>query len=51
VGEPFRLVAKFDVDVAYWVSDDTNDVVHNLVEPPLEVSCDVFMQEDSSSLG
>ena len=51
VGEPFRLVAKFDVDVAYWMSDDTNDVVHNLVEPPLEVSCDVFVQEDSSSLG
>ena len=31
VGEPFGLVAKFDVDGAYCESGDTFDMVHNLV--------------------
>ena len=34
MGEPFGVVAKFDVDAAYCESKDTHDVVHNLVETP-----------------
>ena len=32
-------------------SEDTYAVVHNLVETYLEVSCDVYVHEGSSSLG
>ena len=41
MGEPFVLVFKFDVGAMCCESEDTFDVVHNLVETPLEVSCDV----------
>jgi len=50
MGEPFGLIAKFVVDDAYYESEDTYDVMHNLVETPLEVSCDMHVQEESSSL-
>ena len=49
--EPFGLVAKFDMDVAYCESKHTFDVVNDLVETPLEGSCDVYVHEGSSSLG
>jgi len=45
------LVAKFDVDVAYCESNDTYNEVPNLVETSLEGSCDVYVHEESSSLG
>ena len=40
VGDPFGFT-KFDVGVACCELEDVFDVVHNLVETPLEVSCDV----------
>jgi len=49
VCEPIGLVAKFDVHYAHFESEDTYDVVHNIVENPLEGCCDVFVHEASSS--
>ena len=51
VGELFRLVTKFNVGVVYYESKDIFDVEHNLVETPLEVSYDMYVHEESSSLG
>jgi len=36
VGEPFGFVARSDVDDACCESEDTFNVVHNLVETSLE---------------
>ena len=36
MGEPLGLIAKFDVGGSYYASEDTFDVVHNLVKTPLE---------------
>jgi len=49
--EPFELVAKFDVGATYCESDNTYNVVHNLVETLLEGRCDVYVHKESSSLG
>ena len=48
MGELFGLVAKFDVGAICCESKDAFDVMHNLVETPLEVSCDECVHEDSS---
>ena len=50
MGEPFGVVARFSVVDACFESEDTLDVVHNLVNTPLEGSPDVFMHEESPSL-
>ena len=36
---------------AYYELEDTYDKVHNLVEIPLEGCCEVYVHEESSSLG
>jgi len=51
VGEPFGLVARFDVADACFKSEDTLDEVHDLDKTPLEGSCDVLVHEESPSLG
>ena len=51
VGEPFGLVANFDINAAYYESKENYNVVYNLVETPLEGSCSVYVHEKSSSLG
>ena len=48
MAKPFGVVAKF-VD-ACFESRDTFDKVHDLVETPLEGSCDVFVHKDFPSL-
>ena len=51
MGEPFGLIAKFDVDDSYYASEDTLSAVHNLVNTHLEGSHDVFMHVQPPSLG
>ena len=48
MGEPFEFVARFD---ASFELEDTLDEVHNLDKTHLEGSRDMFMREESSSLG
>jgi len=50
VGKLFSF-ARFDEVNACLEWGDTFDRVHNLIETPFEVSCDVYVHEDSSSLG
>jgi len=50
VDEHFGLVAKFDVDTVYYESEDTYNVVHNLVETPLVGCCEVHVREESFNL-
>ena len=49
VGGPFGLVAKFDVGALCCELEGAFVVVHNLVQTPLEVSCDENVHEDSSN--
>jgi len=49
--EPFDVVAKFSTVDECFESKDILDEVHDLVEIPLEGSCDVFKHEKSPSLG
>ena len=51
MGEPFGFDARFDVSDACFKSEDILDEVHDLDETPLEGSRDVFMHEESPSLG
>jgi len=44
------LVAKYDVNAACCESEDTYDVVHNLVGTSLEGCCDLYVYEESFSL-
>ena len=50
MGEPFRLITKFDVDNSYCASEDTLDVVHNLVNTPLEGCHYECVHKESASL-
>ena len=50
MGEPFRLIAKFDVGDSYCASKDTLDVVHNLVNTPVGGCHCEYLHEESSSL-
>jgi len=47
----FGVIAKSSVVDACFESEDIFDEVHDLVETPLELSHDVFMHEESPSLG
>jgi len=49
-GEPFGYATRFSGISAYLESEETFDVVHNLVDTPLEGHRDVFMHEESPSL-
>jgi len=51
VDEPFGFDVTFDFFDACFKSKDILDEVHGLAETPLEVSRDVFMNEESPSLG
>ena len=51
MGEPFGFDDGFGVADACFKSQDTFDEVHNLDKFPLEGSHDVFMHEESPSLG
>jgi len=51
MGEHFGLVARFDVTDACFKSEDILDEVHDLDKTYLQVSRDVFMYEESPSLG
>jgi len=44
-------LAQFGINNACYRLETTFDRVHNLVETPLEGCHDVFVHEDSSSLG
>ena len=50
-GGPFRFVARFDVIVACFESEDTLEGVYDLVETLFNGSCDVFVHKDFPSLG
>ena len=50
MGEPFRVVARFDVADACFKLEDTLAVEHNLVNTPLEGSRYECVHEESSSL-
>jgi len=51
VGESLRLVARFGMNNACRGLEDTFDMEHNLVDTPLEVCRDVFVHEETPSLG
>jgi len=51
VGEPFGEVVRFNVTNACFKLEDILDEMHDLDETPLEGSRDVFMHEESPSLG
>jgi len=51
VHEHFGFVALIDVVNAYFELEDTFDKEHDLTKTPLEEPCDVFMREESPSLG
>jgi len=44
------VVARFSIADAYFESENTFDVVHDLDKTPLEGSCDVFVHKDFPSL-
>ena len=50
-GEPFGLVARFDINNAFRGLEDAFDMEHNLVDTPLEGCHDMFVYEGSPSLG
>ena len=50
-GDPFRFDARFSIANACLESADTFDEVLDLDKAPLEGPCDVFMHEESPSLG
>ena len=50
-GEPFGIVARFDAANAYFKLENILDSVHDLVEISLKGSRDVFMHEESPSVG
>ena len=50
VCEPFGFVARFSVVDVCFESEDTLDVLHNLVNTPLEGCCYEYFDEESSSL-
>ena len=50
VGEPFGFMAKFDVGDSYCASEETLDMVHNLVNTPLEGCRYECINEESSRL-
>jgi len=49
-GEPFGLVARFDINNAFRGLEDAFDMEHNLVDTPLEGCHDMFVHERSPSL-
>jgi len=51
VDESFGFINRFIVADTCFESEDTLDEVYDLDETPLEESCDVFMHEESPSLG
>ena len=50
-GDPFEGVTRFSVVDTFFELKDILDEVHDLVEMPLEGSRDVFIYEESTSLG
>jgi len=50
-GEPFGVVARFDVVDACFKSEDILDEVHDLDKTLFEGSSDMFMHEESPRLG
>ena len=51
VGEPFGLVANFDMNNTCCGLETPFEEVHNLVDTPLEGCHDMFVHEGSPSLG
>jgi len=51
LSEPFRFIARFDVDDACFELEDILDEVHHLDETPLEGLRGVLMHMESPSLG
>ena len=50
-GDPFEFDARFDFSNACFELEDIFDKVHDSAETPLEGSRDVFVHEESPSLG
>ena len=50
MGESFGVVARFSIANACFVSGDTFDEVHDLVEMPSEGLHDIFIHEESPAL-
>jgi len=51
VGELFGFIDRFSVVDVFFESEDTLDEVYDPDKPPLEGSRDVFVHEESPSLG